>query len=122
MNKKNSINDHKASKSKVSIHDANDAKYDMSHLQIISVDGCLSYVNNEEVRLLFFNNVPSVDNHGKDEETMINRGQTELRMSLSTAKRIISAVAEEILEVEHENKAYYDDKLKTKNNEQYMFG
>lgn len=98
-----------------------DAKYDLSQLQILTVDGVLPFLDFNEARLLFFHNIPSVAINNDKEEKSINRCLVELRMTPSTLKMISDIITFE-LECFEKNK--HDDRnceLKTKKFEHQMF-
>ena len=104
------------------IKDVYDARYDLSQLQILTVDGVLPFLDSEESRLLFFHNIPSVAINNDKEEKSLNKCLVEIRMTTPTLRMISSIIN---YELEYYEKNQHDDRkceLKTKNYEHYMFG
>jgi hypothetical protein len=104
------------------LKDVYDAKYDLSQLQILTVDGILPFLDSDEARLLFFHNIPSVAINSDKEEKSLNRCLVEIRMTIPTLKMIYDIIT---FELGCFQKNQHDDRkceLKTKNYEHYMFG
>ena len=111
-----------SSKNKTSFHKLYDAEYDLSNMQIISVDGALPYVDEQEARLLFFHNIPNIENNKPENGKLLNRGLVEVRMSNFTLKRILGTIIAEIQYFENSNKNNPQLKLQIKDHDQVMFG
>jgi len=58
-----------------------DAKYDLTQLQIMTVDGVIPFLDHEESRLLFFHNIPSVTFNNEREEKNIPEPLLLLKMN-----------------------------------------
>lgn len=99
-----------------------DAKYDLSQLQILTVDGVIPFIDSEESRLLFFHNIPSVAINDDEEKKCLNICLAEIRMTTPTLRMINELLSYELQCFE---KNHSDDKnceLKIKNHENFMFG
>jgi len=109
-------------KSSKILKDIYDAKYDLSQLRIVTVDGVLPFIDSEEARLLFFHNIPSLSiNNDRDEENL-NKCLVEIRMTTPTLQ-MISEILNYELQCFKKNKD--NDKngnIENKYSEQYMFG
>lgn len=80
-------------------HELGDVKFDITELQVLSVDGVLVDINIEEGRLLFYTTGPSikVKDNKEEDQSSINKCRVELRMPTSTLVDIVHTIAEDLL-------------------------
>jgi hypothetical protein len=73
-------------------------KFDLTKVQVFSIDSCIPFLNDEGGRVMFFTNVSSIcDGEDEDNNTKYSQCPVELRMTPSTMQRIISSLAKEVL-------------------------
>jgi hypothetical protein len=74
-------------------------KFDLTKVQVFSIDSCIPVLNDEGGRILFVTNVSSISDDEEDEEnnTKYSQCPVELRMTRSTMQRILSSLAKEVL-------------------------
>lgn len=94
--------------------DIYDAEYDLSQLQIVTVDGIFPFIDAEEARLLFFHNIPSVSIHNDEKERNLNKCLVEIRITISTLKMIIEILNYELKCLEQNQSCNEKEVLKKK--------
>ena len=101
-----------------------DAKYDLSQLKILTVDGVIPFLDSDGSRLLFFHSIPSIAINNDEEEKCLNKCLVEIRMSTPTLKMISDILNYELQCFENEQRDNKKCELKDKNDEtgQWMFG
>ena len=109
-------------KSSKILKDIYDAKYDLSQLRILTVDGVLPFLDSDESRLLFFHNIPSVAINNEEEQQSLNVCSIELRMSTETLQLIYDILSYELQRVENNQEQNKKNEMKVKNHEHFMFG
>ena len=95
-------------------------KFDLTKVQVFSIDSCIPFLDDQEARVMFFTNVSSIsDGEDEDNNTKYSQCPVELRMTPSTMQRIISSLAKEMLNYERyeKKKTAIEDGLK-KNGQQ----
>ena len=101
-----------------------DAKYDISQLQIMTIDGVVPLLDNpEECRLLLFDSIENVTINNDKEEVNLNRCLVEVRMSKKTLEMLSNILNYELQCFEKEQRDNKKCELKNKNDEsgQWMF-
>ena len=81
-------------------------KFDLTKVQVFSIDSCIPFLDNEGGRILFVTNVSSISEGEEDEDnnTKYSQCPVELRMTPSTMHRIISSLVKEMLNYERYEK------------------
>lgn len=80
-------------------------KFDLTKVQVFSIDSCIPFLDKNEGRIMFFTNVSSIsDGEDEDNNTKYSQCPVELRMTPSTMQRIISSLAKEMLNYERYEK------------------
>jgi hypothetical protein len=73
-------------------------KFDITKVQVFSVDGCIPYIDSEEAKIVFYTSVSSIcDDEDDGNNTKYSQCPVELRMTASVMQRILSSLAKEVL-------------------------
>ena len=73
-----------------------EVEYDTEMMMTFAIDGVLPFIDNEESRLVFFTNIPSVGNIDDKVKKFHNICVVELRTTPSCMKRIFSIISSEM--------------------------
>ena len=82
--------------------DVYDVEYDTRDVQIMSVDGALADIDNEQGRLLFFHEIPVIETENGAKRHYRKKCKVELRMTSSQLKEVAKLIAVQILCFESE--------------------